>query len=73
MKLTLLILATLLFVATVVRAEEEEPTDIEKVKDQLPQDKEDEVTAILDRDDESPLQEMTQEEEQMPGGVNEAV
>ena len=55
MKWTLVLLASLLFVATVVRAEEEGLTSIEEVKDELPQDEE--FAGIEEFKDELPQEE----------------
>ena len=67
MKWTLVLLASLLFLATAVRAEEEEPTDIEGVKDEIPQEEDDDETELADReDDEDRLREMLDENEELP-------
>ena len=66
MKLTLVLLASLLFLATVVRAEEEEPTSIEQVKDELPQEDDNDTELAEKVDAEDVLREMTDNEDDIP-------
>ncbi|RDD36525.1 hypothetical protein TrispH2_011546 [Trichoplax sp. H2] len=72
MKFTLVLLASLLFLAVAVRAEEEQPTTIEEVKDQAPAENEEGEVAEKEEDEiESPENELQdreaeEEEEEVP-------